>query len=183
MKGTLSYETEHPPGHFAAIDCRRLLIWYLYGYRQRLLYDVSALALMVSGWLLLGFLCFGSLWQRGDARYQPDRRSWLRGRKMLLLGGVAVLTCANALWADRASDKLADSWLNGPLQPAMATVLQVKLQQGRQQYYYETLIGYKAGNRDLREQFTSTRHYNPGDSVRIAYAPEHPEVFRVEAGR
>lgn len=159
------------------------LIWYLYGYRQRLLYDVAAFVLMAAGWLMLGFLCFGSLWQQGDPRYKPERRNWLRGRKMLLLGGVAVLAGANALWADRASEKLAASWLRGPLQATVATVMEVTRQEGKPQYFYETRIRYRAGTREMEERFSSSRHFNPGDSVRIAYAPEHPEVFRVEAGR
>lgn len=159
------------------------LIWYLYGYRQRLLYDVAALLLMAGGWVMLGFLCFGSVWGKKDARYQPDRRNWLRGKRILLLGAVAVLIGANAMWVDRASDNLAGSWMSGPLQTTTATVLHVTLQEGRQQYFYETWIRYKAGSHEMKERFNSSRHYNPGDSIRIAYPPEHPEVFRVEGNR
>ncbi|MGE7777145.1 hypothetical protein ACQKLP_20675 [Chitinophaga sp. NPDC101104] len=159
------------------------LIWYLYGYRQRLLYDVAALLMITGGWLLLGFLCFGSLWQRGDARYQPDRRNWLRGRKLLLVGGIAVLIGGNAIWADKASDRLTASWLRGPLQRATATVLEVRLLHGSEQYFYETRVRYQAGAREMREMFTSSRHYNPGDSLSVYYAAGHPEVFRVEGQR
>ncbi|WP_341835259.1 hypothetical protein WJU16_20425 [Chitinophaga pollutisoli] len=159
------------------------LIWYLCGYRQRLLYDVLALLFLAGGWLMLGFLCFGSLWQQGDAKYQPDRRNWLRGKKILLLGGLAVLIGGNALLADRASDRLAGSWLKGPLHTTSATVIEVHLQEGRQQYFYETWIRYQAGARWMKERFTSSRHYNPGDIIRIAYAPEHPDVFKVEGNR
>lgn len=159
------------------------LIWYLCGYRQSLAYDISALLLIAGGWLMLGMLCFGSIWKADASRYQPDRRNWLRGRRMLLLVAIALLIGGNAWWADTASDRLAASWLQGPLVAVTATVLNVKMEAKRQQYFYETIIRYRAGTREMEETFKSSRHYNPGDNLQISYSAEHPEVFRVEGRR
>ncbi len=159
------------------------IIWYLCGYRQNLLYDIPALLLISGGWVMLGMLCFGSVWKVDAARYLPDRRNRFRGRRILLLVAIALLIGGNAFWADKASDRLAASWLQGPLVAVTAKVLKVKMEEERQQYFYETIIRYRAGTREMEETFKSTRHYNPGDNVQISYSAEHPEVFRVEGRR